>query len=71
MCPVIGVVRSSTHYMKPKMDTTRSSVLFVDYSTLNPPPSAEEIEEGVKIGAHRGETALTSTGRYMPLKIAI
>ena len=24
-----------------------------------------------KIGVHKGETSLTSTGRYMPLKVAI
>src|SRR5437870_8764550 len=37
----------------------------------NPRPSDAEIEEGVKIGVHTGETTLTSTGRYMPLKVAI
>jgi len=37
----------------------------------SPRPSDEEIEEGVKIGVHRGETTLTSTGRYMPIKVAI
>ena len=38
---------------------------------VNPRPSDEDIEEGVKIGVHRGEATLTSTGRYMPLKVAI
>ncbi len=38
---------------------------------VNPRPKDEEIEEGVKMGLHRGETTLTSTGRYMPLKVAI
>jgi SAM-dependent methyltransferase len=38
---------------------------------MNPRPSDEEIEEGVKIGAHKGERTLSSTGRYMPLKVSI
>jgi 2-polyprenyl-3-methyl-5-hydroxy-6-metoxy-1,4-benzoquinol methylase len=38
---------------------------------VNPRPSDDEIDEGVKIGAHRGEEMLTSTGRYMAVKVAI
>lgn len=35
---------------------------------VNPRPSDEEIEEGIKIGAHSGDRVLESTGRYMPSK---
>ena len=38
---------------------------------VNPRPSDEEIEEGVKIGAHGGEGTLYTTGRYMPDKVAL
>jgi SAM-dependent methyltransferase len=38
---------------------------------VNPRPSDQDIEDGVKIGVHRGETTLTSTGHYMPLKVDI
>jgi len=38
---------------------------------VNPRPSDQEIEEGVKMGVHKGETTLTSTGRYVPLKLSI
>lgn len=38
---------------------------------VNPRPSDHEIDDGVKIGAHRGEQTLDSTGRYLPVKVAI
>ena len=38
---------------------------------VNPRPSDEEIEEGVKLGAHTAERTLHSTGRYMAAKVAI
>jgi len=38
---------------------------------VNPRPNDDEIDEGVKIGAHRGYKTLNSTGRYMGTKVAI
>jgi 2-polyprenyl-3-methyl-5-hydroxy-6-metoxy-1,4-benzoquinol methylase len=38
---------------------------------VNPRPSDEEIDEGVKMGAHRGDETLDSTGHYMTTKVAI
>jgi len=38
---------------------------------VNPRPSDEEIEEGVKIGAHKGDETLESTGHYMTTKVAM
>jgi len=38
---------------------------------VNPRPSDEEIEEGVKLGAHTGERTLHSTGRYTVTKVAM
>jgi len=38
---------------------------------VNPRPSDEEIEEGVRMGAHTGEQTLNSTGHYMSTKVAI
>ena len=35
---------------------------------VNPRPSDDEIDEGVKMGLHKGETTLDSTGHYLPLK---
>ncbi len=35
---------------------------------VNPRPSDEEIEEGVKVGAHSGDKVLESTGHYMHAK---
>jgi len=38
---------------------------------VNPRPSDSEIEEGAKLGVHKGEQALDSTGRFMNAKVAI
>jgi len=38
---------------------------------VNPRPSDDEIDDGVKIGAHRGDETLNSTGHYMPIKVAL
>lgn len=38
---------------------------------VNPRPNEDEIDEGVKIGAHRGDKTLNSTGRYLGTKVAI
>jgi SAM-dependent methyltransferase len=39
---------------------------------VTPRPSDEEIDEGARIGLHKGgETAVASTGRWMPMKLRI
>jgi 2-polyprenyl-3-methyl-5-hydroxy-6-metoxy-1,4-benzoquinol methylase len=38
---------------------------------VNPRPGDDEIDEGVKIGAHRGDQTLKSTGHYMATKVAL
>lgn len=38
---------------------------------VNPRPSDQEIDESVKVGAHKGEQTLNSTGHYMATKVAI
>lgn len=37
---------------------------------VNPRPNDDEIKESVTIGAHTGEQTLSSTGKYMPAKVA-
>ena len=38
---------------------------------VNPRPSDDEIDEGVRIGAHRGDKILNSTGRFIRIKVTI
>jgi SAM-dependent methyltransferase len=38
---------------------------------VNPRLSDDEIDEGVKLGVHRGDNTLNSTGRYMGTKVAL
>src|SRR2546425_644636 len=38
---------------------------------VNPRPSDDEIETGVKMGLHSGDDTLDSTGHYMATKVAI
>ena len=38
---------------------------------VNPRLSDDEIDEGAKLGLHRGDNTLTSTGRYMGVKVAL
>lgn len=36
---------------------------------VTPRPSDEEVDEGARMGLHKGETTVASTGRWMPLKM--